>query len=831
MKRRDTTQEPDKSIALSFVIKLPFVLAIAILLVSSTAEGISASPEVAKSASKEWTLVGGDLHNTRYSSLVEINRANVSKVRAAWVFKNFDEGGTSRVPPVVSGGLMFVTAGRQVYALDAKTGAGIWKYKTVPDRAGEKFTPAPESAAVGVPNWKGVATGGGMVFVGLQDGHIIGLTEKTGRLVWSRQTGGDQPKNGQWASAAPIYANGIVFEGLADGDYFMRGRFTALDAQTGRVIWQKYTIPGPGEPGHETWPSLNSTWKTGGGGVWTQSPVDTELSLVYFATGNPVPAFGGDWRQGDNLYTCSVLAIDIRTGELRWYYQAVHHDVFEADIGTPVILYDTEVAGVRRKALALLRADGYLFQLDRETGKPILPVEERQVPQLASQKTSATQPFPVGGESILRSCDAWKKERIPRGFVLSCSVFTPPAGPPPSTDPANVLTPFPGARASPMAYSPQTGYFYVQAHSWLGWARRSQDPYFVNWSSTVPGLKHYVDLVAIDSRTDKVAWRRPIPTASFGGGPLATAGGLLFRSSGDGNVEAYDAATGELLWQFQTGMAGALGAPVTYEIDGEQYVAVAMGPAIWAFTLGGKIAPVPGRAIPTAEDGFFSGPTVETADIETTSLKQTLIDSGKRYFIDEYTFNPYRARVPVGSPVLFINNGTLRHEIVALDGSWGSGPLDPSEQAWVTFTKPGEYTYICKDHPWSYGQIIVSPKMFPQEHSLQGKEQYNKSCSICHGDNLLGHSPAPALVGDAFLSHWENASAAELLDRIQSTMPQGKPGSLDRETYLQIVAYILQVNRITVGTNPIDDTWTKALKLVKLRRVGKAMESGGRSAM
>ena len=773
-------------------------------------------------------MVGGDWNNTRYSQLEEINTHNVAGLRAGWISDTFDDGDTSGVTPVVSGGLMFVTAGKKVYALNAKTGARIWSYKTVADRHGSKFNPQTDNATQsansprGVPNPKGVTVARGLVFVGLLDGHVIALTAKTGRLVWSRQTGVDYIREGQWAATAPTYANGVVFSGLSDGDHALRGRFTALDAETGNLLWQKFSVPGPGEPGYDTWPTFNSAWKTGGGGVWTNPPVDPTLSLVYFTTGNAVPTYAGDWRPGSNLYTCSVLAVDIRTGKLKWYFQLVHHDVFEADIGTPVILYDSQVSGRPRKALAVLRADGYIFELDRETGEPILPVEELAVPQLDSQKTAPTQPFPVGGESVLMSCADWKKERLPAGFALGC-MFTPPSSPPPSQDPQNVLTPFAGAKGPFMAYSPQTGYFYAQAHSWLSWARRSQDPYFLNWSDTVPGLREYGDLVAIDSRTGKIAWRKRIPPSSLAGGPIVTKAGLMFRASGDGNVEAYDAKTGNALWHFQTGMIGAGGPPATYEIDGEQYVAMSMGPAIWAFKLRGKIpaAVTPAVTPVTGSEEFISGPIVDTAEIETTSLDHTLIEPGKRYFVDEYTFNPYRARIKVGSQVLFVNNGNMRHEIIALDGSWGTGPLDPNEQVWISFSKPGEYTYICKDHPWSYGQIIVSAEDTSNASEkaaaqvAQGQERYNERCGTCHGKNLGGSGTAPALTGNTFILHWGNATVADLFDRIRSSMPKGDPDSLDRDSYLSIVAYLLHANNVDTGTREINDDH-EALRLMKL---------------
>jgi quinohemoprotein ethanol dehydrogenase len=223
-------------------------------------------------------------------------------------------------------------------------------------------------------------------------------------------------------------------------------------------------------------------------------------------------------RPGNNLYTCSVLAVDIRTGKLRWHYQLVHHDVYEADLGIPIVLYETRVGGRRRKALAVMRADGHMFTLDRETGEPLLAVEERPVPQLESQRTSPTQPFPVNGESILMSCDEWRTEKIPAGFVLGC-MWTPPASPPPSTDPQNILTPFPAAKGGLLAYSPDTQYFYAHSRSFLYWARRSQDPYFLNWVGAVPGLKAYSRFVAIDSRTGKIAWRKAVPDARTAGPP------------------------------------------------------------------------------------------------------------------------------------------------------------------------------------------------------------------------------------------------------------------------------------------------------------------------
>src|SRR5215472_10191618 len=231
-------------------------------------------------AGKDWSLVNGDWQNKRYSILKQINRQNVKELGAAWVSERFDDGALSRSTPVVRDGLMFVTAGTRVYALNAKTGQFVWRYSTDTHKpiAGLETTQG-QAQVLGnsrssLPNSQGVAIGDGLVYVGLTDGRVLALSEETGELRWSRQTGDDPPSRGQSVSAAPLYSQGMLFTGLANGDFGLQGRVVALDAKTGKEIWHFSVIPGPGEFGHDTWPKENDSWKYGGGGVWQEGTID-----------------------------------------------------------------------------------------------------------------------------------------------------------------------------------------------------------------------------------------------------------------------------------------------------------------------------------------------------------------------------------------------------------------------------------------------------------------------------------------------------------------------------------------------------------------------------
>jgi PQQ-dependent dehydrogenase (methanol/ethanol family) len=678
-----------------------FASTVAALIVAA---GIALAGQV---AAAQWSTVDGNTGNTRYSSLAQINAQNVTKLGAAWMSEKVGPAPSTRAMPVIDGDLMFFTAPPYVVAVNIDTGKIAWRYRTASGPAGGIMGPP------GSPAREGVAVGGGLVYVGLTNANLIALREDTGELVWKTFIGDNVHEPSAGISGAPLYADGLVSAGL-NADYGYRGQIVAVDAKTGREAWRFFVVPAPGQPGSETWPKDNDSWKHGGGAIWLVGASDPELGLIFYATGNAVPQYGGENRPGDNLFTDCLIALDPKTGKLRWHYQIVHHDIWEADVAEPPVLFDAQIDGQSRKAIAGMRTDGYLFMLDRVTGKPLGRIEERPVPQDAFQKTSATQPYPVGAEPALPDCDYWRKQAVPAGFEVGC-FFTPA-----SVEKPNLLSPVYGMRATPMAFDPQTRFFYVSGGAGLQWFRRSKDPDFftLSLSSRVPGLNKlaFGVFAAIDSRTDKIAWKKEFPGLKPSGA-LATAGGLVFQMPGDGSLQAYDAANGSLVWQFQTGALGG-SPPITFERAGEQYIATIVAGNVWAFRLGGTLPAKPAPVIPPPEE--FSGAITNTTTIETTTLARDMGITGSHYIIDEYEFDPYRARITAGTRMTFKNNGQLVHTIVADDGSWTTGPLKPLDVVTIPFDKPGTYVYHCKEYPWVYGQIIVEPAAQKNEPGPSG---------------------------------------------------------------------------------------------------------------
>ena len=781
------------------------IFSIAVIACGALALGVAVDAFASqRGQNQEWLSIHGNLANQRYVPLDQINPKTIARLGAVWVSDVFADGATSRMTPLVHDGLMFLGAGPRIYAVDARTGKQVWVYQTETRHpTGTGFELLVTGVAI-TRSW-GLGLGGGMIFAGMMNGHVIALREKSGELVWDKLINNEPLAVSKGITCSPQYIDGVLYFGL--GQETTQGHAVAVDAKSGRVLWRADTIPGPHQPGHETWPGDSGIWRSGGAHPWVAPAADPSLGLIYFVTGNAGPTSAGMVRPGDNLYSVSVIALEMRTGRLRWYRQLVHHDVWESDLSVSPVLFDTRISGRPRLGVAVMRGDGYLFLFDRATGEPLMPIDERPVPQNPVLFTAPTQPFPRGADSILPPCESWKA-KVPPGFVLGC-MFDPP-----SRDVPNRLAQFASVRIAPMSYSPKTSHFYAQGTNSLMWQVSGNDPYF--WIANVNGTRvpnfpqPTVVVAAVDSRTAKVTWGKELPSFDdsgykANGGSLSTAGGLVFHQGGDGTLQAYDSGTGVTLWRFQTDVAVGDASPMSYAIDGKQYVAFIDGSRVWAFALGGRL-PQAARANPPQQEEV-TGPIEDTNEIETLSLEQTPAANGRRYRLNEYAFNPYRTRIRVGSSVTFINNGYMPHTIVARDGSWTTGTLGPTQIETITLDRPGSYIYFSKEYPWSYGEIIVEPASASSTTSPGaqqgrtasdqvnlGRADYIASCSPCHGENLGGRDPAPALAGRSFASRWAGRDALDLFDRIQTTMPPTAPGTLSESSYAEIVAYILHSN-------------------------------------
>jgi alcohol dehydrogenase (cytochrome c) len=552
-----------------------------------------------------WLTNGGDLYNRRYSPLRQITRDNVANLKGVWRARL---GGSGLEPkysgeaqPIVHDGIIYVVTGADdVFAIGVDTGQTIWSYAA-------NLDPANDVVCCGWTS-RGVALGDGKVYVGQLDGKLVALDQQTGAVVWSVQA--ERWQEGFSITSAPLYYEGLVITGFAGAEYGVRGRVKAYDARDGRLVWTFYTIPGPGEIGHDTWPRTNDAWRRGGATVWQTPAVDPELGLLYMSTGNAGPDFDGSIRPGDNLFASSIVAIEARTGRYRWHFQQVHHDLWDYDSPSPVVLFDIELNGTMRKALAEPSKTGWVYILDRVTGRPLIGIEERPVPQEPRQATAATQPYPIGDAFVPQSIDI-----APEGYRLvnGGRIFTPFWTTPVVARPGQGG----GANWPPSAYDPATGYLYVCAQDRIGVFRTDGsgadipevgDRYiagqFGNIAWSISGI-----YAVLDMRTNKLVWQQHWPERCYSGSTV-TAGGLVFVGRGDGRLTALDASDGDLLWQFQTG-AGVNAPATVFEHRGQQHVLVysggslfagsPRGDSLWLFSLSGQMGPVAPAVTTTAQ--------------------------------------------------------------------------------------------------------------------------------------------------------------------------------------------------------------------------------------
>jgi alcohol dehydrogenase (cytochrome c) len=463
-----------------------------------------------------------------------------------WLYQT-SSGGELETSPIVADGLMYVTEPpATVTALDVKAGRPVWSWSR----------PMPKDLrTLGFPPTnRGLAVLGENVYVGTLDNHVVALDAASGAVRWDVQIA--ENSLGYCITAAPLAIDGKIIVGVSGGEAGVRGFLDALDAETGERLWRFWTIPGPGEPGHETW--SGDAWKTGGGATWLTGSYDPELDLLYWGVGNPAPDWNGGVRPGDNLYTCSLIALDAKTGRLKWHFQFTPHDVHDWDANQIPILVDAEVDGRTRKLVVMANRNAFYYVLDREVGTFLL----------ASQYSKQT----------------WAKEIDERGRPLVLP------GTEPTEEGTLVWPSLQGATNwfSP-AYSPKTRLLYVAvremgSYYYKAEAEYKPGDYFMGGGErALDGDEAAGAIRAIDITTGKTVWdfRQHSPPWA---GVLATAGGLVFAGAEEGNFFALDASTGEPRWHFQTG-GGVRANPIAFEIEGRQHIAVAAGKAILVFGL------------------------------------------------------------------------------------------------------------------------------------------------------------------------------------------------------------------------------------------------------
>jgi quinohemoprotein ethanol dehydrogenase len=571
---------------------------------------------------QDWITNGGTLLNQRYSPLDEINTSNVADLKGVWrvhLGSATASKYSGEAQPLIHDGVAYLSTGASdVFALDADSGKTIWKYE---GHLNDEIS----TVCCGWTS-RGVALGDGNVYLGKLDGKLVALDADTGKEVWSADVG--DWRKGETITSAPLYYDGLVVTGLSGGEFGVRGSVTAYDAKNGKEVWRFYTIPGPGETGHETWPQDNDAWKHGGAPVWQTPAVDPALGLLYFSTGNTSPDFDGSSRKGDNLFANSIVAVDAKTGEYRWHFQQVHHDIWDLDSPSPVVLFDVKVDGQMRHALAEASKTGWVYILDRTNGKPLVGIDERAVPQEPRQHTSATQPFPVGDAFTPQSITAQEATRLHTARAAAAKAAGGEANlSRPKWDYVNegkIFTPFWGQRGvistpstiggtnwPPSSYNPETGYLYVcsaEAVSIFTSSEAEYDPAkvaagedFLGSAFNAPdGSVLRGTFTAMDVKTNKIAWQKQWDDSCYSGS-VTTAGGLVFVGHNDGRLIAYDARNGDQLWEFQTG-AGANATATVFERDGKQYVMLVSagsalggtmhGDSVWLFGLNGKLGPV-----------------------------------------------------------------------------------------------------------------------------------------------------------------------------------------------------------------------------------------------
>jgi len=543
--------------------RIPVVLLLLLLL--TLAAGAQVTSDRLLRASREpqnWLTHSGSYMSQRYSTLTQITPSNVTNLELKWILPNQVFGAWQATPLVVDGVMYVTQRPNDVLALDARNGRVFWQYR---------YNVSPDARACCGSNNRGVAILGDTLYMATLDAHLVAIDAVGGKPLWDVAVA--DPKLGYSMTMAPLVVKDKVLVGTGGGEYGIRGFIAAFDAKTGKESWRFNTIPGPGEPGHETW--KNDAWKTGGGSIWVTPSYDPELNLTYWGVGNPGPDWNADQRPGDNLYTDSVVALDADTGKLRWHFQFTPNDTYDYDSVQIAVLADIVWRGSPVKAMLWANRNGFFYVLDRSSGKFL-----------------AGKPFVKVN---------WASGLDANGRPIQ----TPqPAGQP--TWPGNQG----GTNWYSPSFSPRTGLFYVSA--WEGYAsiyRKDPQEYVpgrtfggggqrvLTPTPNAPGVRigrtnpinSWTDAVghgavlAIDPQTQDAKWKFDQFDVTDSG-ILTTATDLLFTGGREGYFYALDARSGKVLWRASLG-GQIVNGPMTFAVDGKQYVSVISGNSLITFAL------------------------------------------------------------------------------------------------------------------------------------------------------------------------------------------------------------------------------------------------------
>ncbi|MDR3699237.1 MAG: acido-empty-quinoprotein group A [Candidatus Sulfopaludibacter sp.] len=525
--------------------RLLLVAFLALALSGAYGQGLTPA-ELLKPPADSWPTYNGDYSGRRFSSLTQINASNVHNLSLAWATRFTAGGGGGRgggvqikSTPLLVNGILYFTSPNNVWAADARTGRELWHYEYPPNTG----------STIGN---RGVGMYGNWLFFESPDSNLVSLDARTGKLRWKVSIA--DPKLDYTSTVAPVVIGNHIVTGIGGDHLDNPGFIQSRDPETGALQWKWWTTPRKGEPGMETWPDEYSS-AHGTGQAWIPGTYDPELNLYIVGTGNPNPVMAEKSRKGDDLYTCSIVALNPDTGKLVWYFQPSPHDVHDWDAVETPILFDGVIDGQQRKLVAQASRNGYFFVLDRTTGKRIVGTPFIDTVNWAKG-------FDAKGQPIAN----------PAKYPTTDGVLVSPS----SNGATNWQAP---------SYDPDTGLFYVgTSRSYSMFYLTDTDDHPEGWGGLDTGVGNEGNaLLAIDYRTGKAVWRHDWPSGSGIVNNLSTAGKLLFTSNGS-NLIAFQAATGKILWH--TGlMASPSAGPITYLLDGKQYVLVAAGDSLYAFTV------------------------------------------------------------------------------------------------------------------------------------------------------------------------------------------------------------------------------------------------------